>query len=103
MSKNPCRNCEEAFVYKNIHMPGWDCRFGCEKYKKHQLFLESKRIFKKGERIKNIKELLESEWVMWGDKPRHIEVIKRMQLTTILRFIELGYFNKAIRKEDINE
>lgn len=100
MRRNPCRNCKNTFVYKNRHLPGWDCRFDCQKYKDHKSFLESKRIFQKGDRIKNINELLQNEWVMWGDSPRHIEVIKHLQLSTVLRFIELGIFYKAVKKEE---
>lgn len=103
MRKNPCRNCEKSFVYKNRHTPGWDCRFDCEKYKKHENYLESKRTFEAGETITSLEELLNEEWIMWGRSPRHIEVIKCMQLASVLRFIGLGYFRKAIRKEVVNE
>lgn len=103
MTRNPCKNCKYAFVYKGRHMHGWECHLDCDKYRKHQEYLERKRIFRKGDVIKSIEELLNCEWVMWGDKPRHIEVIKCMQLNSILRFIQLGYFNKAVRKEVDNE
>ena len=100
MRRNPCRNCKNAFIHKNRHLPGWECKCHCEKYKKHQEYLESKRIFKVGDRITSLEELLHQEWVMWGKTPRHIEVIKRFQLLTVLRFIELGYFYKAVKKEE---
>lgn len=103
MKNNPCRNCEDSFVYKNRHNPGWNCRFDCEKHKKHEEYLESKRIFKAGDIINSLEELLNEEWVMWGVTTRHIEVIKCMQLRSVLKFIRLGYFRKAIRKEVLNE
>ena len=101
MSRNPCRTCEKSFVYKNRHMPGWKCKHGCERYGEHQKYLETKRKFRKGERITSLEELLSKRWVMWGHTPRHIEVIKCMQLRSVIKFIEAGYFYDAIRKEVI--
>lgn len=102
MKSNPCRRCEKAFVWKNRHMPSFskeDCK-KCEKIKSHKKYLESKRKYIAGDLITSIDELLEQkEWVMWGDGIKHISVIKNLQLNTVIRFIGLGYFRKAIKKE----
>ena len=99
MSKNPCRNCKNAFVYRNRHVAGLNCHKDCQKYKAHQEYLENKRMFKKGEIITSIEELLSEEWVIWANQTRHIEAIKSMPLRTVIVFIEKGFFHKAIRKE----
>lgn len=105
MKSNPCRRCDKAFVWNNRHMPhtygehAEECR-NCESRKAHDKYLESKRKYIAGDSITNIDELLEQkEWVMWGDGIKHISVIKNLQLNTVIRFIELGYFRKAIKKE----
>lgn len=104
MKSNPCRRCENAFVWNNRHMPhscgehAEECR-NCENRKAHNMYLESQRKYEKGEPITSLDELLKQEWVMWGDGIKHISVIKNLQLNTVIRFIGLGYFRKAIKKE----
>lgn len=99
MSKNPCRNCKSALNYKGRHLPGWDCQRDCEKRKKHEEYLKSKRVFTQGEPIRTLDELLNQEYVMWGRSPRHIEMIKSLQLRTVLNFLENGWFFNAVKKE----
>ena len=36
---------------------------------------------------------------MWYHQTKHIEVIKHTQLSTVLGWLEIGAFRKAIRKE----
>ena len=103
MSKNPCRNCKHSFFFNGQHTHCWEYVFDCEEYKKHREYLDRKRKFTKGDRITTIEELLKQEWVIWVDSTRHIEVIKNLQLSTIIRFLKSGYFYKAIRKEVDNE
>lgn len=104
MKSNPCRRCDKAFVWNNRHMPhtygeyAEECR-NCENRKAHSEYLESQRKYEKGEPITSLDELLKQEWVMWGDGIKHISVIKNLQLNTVIRFIELGYFRKAVKKE----
>lgn len=100
MKQNPCRYCTLANEHKGRHLPRfWDEKCAkCEYNKKHKEYLKSKRKFEIGEPIKTIDELLEQEWVMWGDKTTHIKVIKNLQLRFILQALENNWFRKAIRK-----
>ena len=100
MKQNPCRYCALSEVYQQKHLPSYkpECR-ECENLKKHKEYLQSKRKFIEGEPITDINELLEQEWVMWYHRPKHIEVIKSNQLRVVLRWLEVGAFRKAIRKE----
>lgn len=66
----------------------------------HKNKLEKNRKYRNGETITTLKELLEQEIVMWFGRPRHIEVIKSLQLRAILQFLNKGYFEKAIKKDD---
>lgn len=36
---------------------------------------------------------------MWYHQSKHIEAIISMQMRTVLKFIEVGAFRKAVRKE----
>ena len=71
----------------------------CENHIKHTEYLKSQRKFVEGELITDMSELLEQEWVMWYHRTKHIEVIKHTQLITVLKWLEIGAFRKAIRKE----
>lgn len=62
--------------------------------------MPKERIFEVGDEIKSISELMENDWVILIDKPKHIEVIKSMTYRTIERFIKNGFIKKAIRKEN---
>lgn len=72
----------------------------CEKRKSHAQYLESQRKYSIGEPITTLEELLNQKWVMWGNSIRHIEVIKCLQLSTILKLLNFGAFREAIRKEE---
>lgn len=71
----------------------------CENLIKHKEYLKAQRKFFEGETITDLSELLKQEWVMWYHQTKHIEVIKHTQLSTVLKWLEIGAFRKAIRKE----
>lgn len=100
MKQNPCRYCalstEVYGKYYSSHLE--QCR-ECENLKKHKEYLKSNRKFVEGEPITNLTELLQQEWVMWYHQTKHIEVFKSMQIRIVLRWLEMGAFRKAIRKE----
>lgn len=99
MKSNPCRRCDKAFVYKNRHSPAYrDECFQCEKLIAHKQYLESQRMYEEGEPITDLEELLEQEFVMWYHTIRHIEVIKHVQLSTVLYWLDNGAFKKAVKK-----
>lgn len=101
MKQNPCRYCALSTEYKGRYSPSWkkECE-ECEPYQKHKEYLQSQQKFTEGEQITTIEKLLKQEWVITHHKyTKHIKVIKNMQLTTVLMWLERGYFNKAIKKE----
>lgn len=100
MKQNPCRYCALSYEYKGRHFPklsNENC-VNCENIKEHRKYLKKQRKFEIGEPINTIDELLEQEWVMWGDKTTHIEVIKNLQFRFILKALENNWFYKAVRK-----
>ena len=100
MKQNPCRFCAlstEVFgKHYSSHLE--QCR-ECENLKKHREYLKAHRKFVEGEPITDLTELLQQEWVMWYHRTKHIEVFKSMQIRIALRWLEMGAFRKAIRKE----
>lgn len=59
-----------------------------------------KKKFKKGKPIRSLDELIKQKWVMWGDSPRHMGFVGSMQMRTVDRLMQLGYFSYAI---DVSE
>lgn len=101
MKQNPCRYCELSTKYTNNRSgPSHkkECS-ECERYEKHKQYLQSKRKFEEGETITKIDELLKQEWVMLYHATKHIEVLKHMNIATVLKWLESGAIHKAIRKE----
>ena len=100
MKQNPCRYCALSTEIFGKHYSSYleQCR-DCENLKKHKEYLKTHRKFVEGEPITDLTELLQQEWVMWYHRPKHIEVIKHTQLSTVLKLLEIGAFRKAIRKE----
>ena len=100
MKQNPCRYCalstEISGEFYSSHLER--CR-ECENLKKHREYLKAHRKFIEGEPITDLTELLQQEWVMWYHQTKHIDVIKSTQLRRVLRWLEIGAFRKAIRKE----
>lgn len=68
--------------------------------KEHRQYLLSKRKFIEGKPITTLEELLKQEWVMWFHTTRHIEVIKHVQLSTVLVWLKRGVIHEAIKKEE---
>lgn len=100
MKQNPCRHCALSLTYNGRHSPRWDGKCAeCENIKAHREYLKSQRKFIEGEAITTLDELLKQEWVMWYHSSKHIEVIKSAQVRTVLKWLEIGAFRKAIRKE----
>ena len=100
MKQNPCRYCALSTEVFGKHYPRTCIKcMGCENLKKHVAYLDEHRKFVEGEPITDLNELLQQEWVMWYHKTKHIEVIKSMQIRIVLRWLEMGAFRKAIRKE----
>lgn len=100
MKQNPCRYCALSTKTRYGHKPSHDNEcVDCINLKKHVAYLDEHRKFVEGEPITDLPELLEQEWVMWYHRPKHIEVIKHTQLSTVLKLLEIGAFSKAIRKE----
>lgn len=100
MKQNPCRYCALATMRNGKHYSSFrdECIY-CDNNKKHREYLKSKRKFVPGEPITTLSELLEQEWVMWYHNTKHIEMFKSMPIRTVLRFLEIGAFRKAVRKE----
>ena len=100
MKQNPCRYCVLAVVHNGRHSPKWSAEcMDCKKLTEHKEYLKAQRKFVEGEPITDLSELLEQEWVMWYHQTKHIEVFKSMQIRIVLRWLEMGVFRKAIRRE----
>lgn len=104
MKVNPCRYCALSVEFKGKHHPSWkkECG-GCDNLKKHKEYLQSQRMFEKGEQITDISELLKEEWLIFGEMTKHIEAFKSMPLRIVIDFINRGVIYKAVRKEDCVE
>ena len=100
MKQNPCRYCALAVKHNGRHYPKWseEC-MDCIDHIKHKEYLKAHRKFVEGEPITDLTELLQQEWVMWYHQMKHIEVFKHTQLSTVLKWLEIGAFRKAVRKE----
>lgn len=100
MKQNPCRYCALSTEIFGKHYSSHleQCR-DCENLKKHKEYLKARRKFVEGEPITDLTELLQQEWVMWYHQTKHIEVFKSIQIRIVLRWLEMGAFRKAIRKE----
>lgn len=101
MKQNPCRYCALSDEYEGRYFPSNDIKcVGCKNLKEHKKYLKAHRKFIEGEPITDLNELLQQEWVMWYHQTKHIEVFKSMPLRLILRWLEIGAFRKAIRREE---
>lgn len=100
MKQNPCIYCALAVEHNGRYSPKWSAEcMDCKNLTEHKEYLKAQRKFVEGEPITDLFELLEQEWVMWAHQAKHIEVIKHAQLSTVLGWLEIGAFRKAIRKE----
>ena len=103
VSRNPCRYCAKAYydrVRNRMHQSFAEECFDCEWLREHDQYLQSKRKFKAGERIRDLLSLIEQEWVIFNGKTKHIEAIKSMPLRTVLNFIKMGLFYYAINNNE---
>ncbi len=101
MKQNPCKYCALATEHKGRHHRNRfrkECQ-QCKNWEKHEEYLESQRMFSKGEQIRRMDVLLKQEWVMWDGTPKHIKVIKHLQFGTVLLLLKYGKLYKAVRKE----
>ena len=104
MKTNPCRYCALSYNHNGKHSPSYENQCAkCTNRQKHNKYLQSHRKFESGEVITSLDELLQQEWVMWYGYTKHIEVYKHSQLSSVLLWLEIGAFHKAIRKEVIDE
>jgi hypothetical protein len=62
-----------------------------------------KKKFKKGNPIRSLDELMKQKWVMWGDSPRHMGFVGSMQMRTVDRLMQLGYFSYAIDVSEVED
>lgn len=99
MRPNPCYDCDKSVVWQNRHYPKHMsfCK-SCKKRMKYEADLQSKRKYEAGDPIVSLDELLEQKWVIWNGSTKSIEVVKSLQLRTVLQLLGRGVFKKAIRK-----
>ncbi len=99
MRPNPCYDCDKSVVWQNRHYPKHMsfCK-SCKKRMKYEADLQSKRKYEAGDTIVSLDELLEQKWVIWNGSTKSIEVVKSLQLRTVLQLLGRGVFKKAIRK-----
>lgn len=108
--RKPCSDCdkrEEHFCYSRRGIFGCDIitASSCDRYKKYQNQLESRRQYTKGETIKSILEFSEyikdNSYVFWRDKVKHISWLISLQYRVLQNLINQGFISKAIkRKQD---
>lgn len=106
VARNPCRYCASSFYDERTEhrIPSFkpEC-IHCVWKNEHKQYLDSKRKFKSGEPINDLNTLLEQTWVMFCSQTRRIEVVKSMQLRTVLQFLNAGRFRFALINEKENE
>jgi hypothetical protein len=61
--------------------------------------LESKRKYRKGDKISNFEELRNCQFVYWNDKIYHTAFIESLQLRVVERLIDCGNLYFAVGKE----
>lgn len=106
--KKPCKGCEMAETYN--HPSGkvrcvcknMSYRY-CDKYILYEEFLESKRRYTKGERVKSIQEYMKLKengqtLFYWHDRIRHIGWLESLQFRVLDNSIQQGYIYYAIKK-----
>lgn len=104
VTKNPCRGCEHACIYKSKHYPSnrKQC-LNCDVRSWYEYYMESRRQYRSGEPITDINTLLNQRLVMWYGKIKNIEVIRSMSIRTVEMFLKHGAFSMAVRKEEPHE
>ena len=99
MRPNPCYDCDKSVVWQNRHYTKHMsfCK-SCKKRMKYEADLQSKRKYEAGDPIVSLDELIKQKWVIWNGSTKNIEIVKSLQLRTVLQLLERGMFKKAIRK-----
>lgn len=99
MRPNPCYDCDKSVVWQNRHYPKHMsfCK-SCKKRMKYEADLQSKRKYEAGDPIVSLDELLKQKWVIWNGSTKNIEIVKSLQLRTVLQLLGRGALKKAIRK-----
>lgn len=106
----PCAKCELANA---IHTENGrtkyfgfrpDCR-NCEKYSKYEEYLESRRQYRRGDRVESISEYLalkeQGQTLFYFiNSIRHFAVLENMPFKTLSKTIQDGYIYRAERKRD---
>jgi hypothetical protein len=82
--------------------PNGDCEKLAGYTIKHEAFLDSKRKYRRGQPIATFEELLQQEFVYVFGSIRHIEVVKHLQLATILSMMNRKGIHQAIKKDGGN-
>lgn len=101
VTKNPCRGCENTFIYRGKHYPSIkkECN-KCDVRSWYGYYMETRRQYRSGEPITDMNMLLKQTFVMWYGKTKSIEAIRSMTVRTVETFLKNGAFKMAVRKED---
>ena len=96
-TKYPCRNCILSCVDSNgKSIP---CIGKCENFYLHLTYLQQKRKYVPGKRIKTLNELMKQEFVFMGNSvyshPKHISVIRNLSYACLENWIRFGRFYTA--------
>ena len=102
--KNPCRNCDDAYINRiGWHKPSSvhvEC-FNCEKRREYDELLDKHRRYEKGERIKSLDELNDcGNYVYVCDKLTHMGWLTSMQFRTVQGFFDSRLIYHAIDRSD---
>ena len=101
MRKPDCAKCRNYNTEEFILCTFVRCA-ECGRMEKYKASLAKKRLFDEGATIQTLNELLEQECVLVHGRGKHIKAILNMQLGGVLRWLETGFFKKAVRKEKPN-
>jgi len=112
--QKPCNKCKCAYSYKtpsgqtrydssNWGIVGEVCR-ECEKRKKYDEYLESRRQYRQGEPIKSVDEYFHlkengESLFYFRDAIRHYGWIESMQFRAFISFLNHGYICRAVKKQ----
>ena len=109
--KKPCNGCQHAYAqWPNLKNKGYtpslwlDECCSCEKIKKYNDYLESRRKYSKGDVITDIAELCrrcdEDKFVYWNNKILHKGFVYSWQLHMIMMSLKQGCFRVANLKTE---
>ena len=117
--QKPCNKCEQSVCFTTLkgkkryypHPFGYAKMMfcdDCEKYKKYQEYLESKRQYIKGDYITSIDEFEERNkngevLFYWNDCIRHYGWLCSMQFRCLARAIQNYHVRAAIKKDEAKQ